>query len=448
MASYGFPDDFRFGTATASYQIEGHPLADGAAPSIWHDFTRKRGKIENGDTGDIACDHFHRYPEDIGNIKALGCDSYRFSVSWPRIVSEPGVVNQRGLDFYSKVIDMLLENDIEPMCTLFHWDAPRWFENLGGFVSRKSIDHAAFYAETLFKAFGDRVKKWVTINEPMVYTVYGYILGQFPPGQRLKFKRYFHAVHHILFAHAEMVRCFHASVPDGKIGIAQNQVFFGPYRQDNEKDRAAAIRMDHLMNRMYMDPLFFGKYPEAVLKTAGHRLPGGFERDLSEMQEPGDFVGINYYMRQKYKHAPLVPVIRALMRKGNEKLGTEERSEMWEVYSPGLYHLLLRLRDEYGNPESYITENGYPLCETGGVPIIEDDARISYIRRHLQEVSRAIENGVNVKGYYAWSLMDNFEWYFGFRMRFGLIRTDFDTLERTWKKSAYWYRDVIQNRKV
>lgn len=445
---YKFPDDFTFGVAAASYQIEGHPLADGASASVWHDFSHKRGKTENGDTGDIACDFYHKYPKDIDTIKQIGCGGFRFSVSWPRIVPEPNTVNQKGIDFYNKVVDEMLSKGIEPMCTLFHWDMPRWLGDLGGFTIRESVDHAKFYAEAMYKALGDRVKKWITINEPMVYAVYGYFLGDFPPGKKLKLKQFFPAVHHILLAHAEMVRAGKAIIPDGGFGISENQVYLAPYRQDDQRDRAAVDRMDQIINRMFIDPVFFGTYPEAALELGKNRFPRGFEKDLPIMKEPGDFVGINYYMRQKYKHSPLIPFMKARVKKGNEKLHDEEWSEMWEVYPPGLYHLLLRMKNEYGNPVCYITENGYPLPEEPGKPIIDDKERISYLSRHLIEASRAVEEGVNLKGYYVWTLMDNFEWAFGNRMRFGLLRTDFSTLERTWRESAKWYQNVIAQRAV
>lgn len=448
MVAYPFPEDFLFGAATASYQIEGHPLADGAAPSVWHDFSHKRGKIAGGDTGDIACDFYHRYPEDIQHVKDLGCGAFRFSVSWPRVVPEPGTVNQKGIDFYSKVVDELLRQGIQPMCTLFHWDAPRWLAEKGGFTARDSVEYIRDYADVLFRALGDRVTMWNTINEPMVYAVYGYLFGWAPPGKKLRFRKYLHTAHHLLLAHAEIVRAFRSGGNTGKIGIAQNQIWMWPFRQDNDKDKAAARRMDAIVNRFYMDPLFFGTYPETVIDIAGSKLPAGFEKDLPAMKEPGDFVSINYYMRQRYKHSPFVPLMKARTKNKKKPELQEDRSVMWEIYSPGLLSLLMRLKDEYGNPECYITENGFPLPEEDGKPLYDDQPRIKYISDHLKEVSRAIEKGVNVKGFFVWSLTDNFEWFFGNHMRFGLIRIDFETLERKWKQSAYWYKDVIAKRSV
>lgn len=448
MVTYPFPKDFLFGASTASYQIEGHPLADGAAPSVWHDFSHRRGKTDNGDTGDIACDFYNRYPEDIAGLKELGCDAFRFSVSWPRIVPEPGSINQKGIDFYSRVVDELLRQGIQPMCTVFHWDAPSWLGDMKGFLNRDSVEYARDYADVLFRSLGDRVKLWNTINEPMVYAVYGYLFGWSPPGRKLRIRQYLHAAHHLLLAHAEMTRAFKTGGYGGKIGIAQNQIWMWPYRQDLEKDRAAADRLDAIINRAYMDPLFFGSYPETFLDVAESRLPKGFEKDLSKMKEPGDFLALNYYMRQRYKHSPFVPLLKARTKNKKKPELSENRSEMWEIYSPGLFSLLLRLKNEYGNPECYITENGYPLPEKDGKPLLEDQERIRYISDHLKEISRAVDQGVNVKGYFVWSLMDNFEWSFGNKMRFGLIRTDFETLERTWKRSAHWYKDVIANRAV
>ncbi len=444
MEEYTFPKDFIFGAATASYQIEGHPLADGAAPSVWHEFSHIRGKIENNDNGDIACDFYHRYPKDIKMIRDLGCGGFRFSVSWPRVVPEPGKINPKGLDFYDRVVDELLKNGIEPMCTIFHWDTPVWLESMGGFAVRDSVEHIKFFSRALFDRLGDRVSKWVTINEPMVYSVYGYFFGEFPPGRKYNFKGFFKAVHFQLLAHAEIVRAYRETGQKGKIGISQAQVWMSPFREGNPKDEGAAATMDAIVNRMYIDPQFFGSYPERVLEIAGKRFPAGFERDLPDMREPGDFVGINYYMRQSYKHSPFIPLTRAKMI----ELPGAESSEMWEVYPEGLYNLLIRLRDEYGNPECYITENGYPLPEKDGVPITDDAPRISYLARHIRQAARALEDGVTLKGFYVWSLMDNFEWAFGYRMRFGLIRTDFTTLERTWKRSAYWYKDLVAKRAI
>lgn len=438
--SVQFPNQFVWGVSAASYQIEGYPLADGAVPSIWHRFAHTPGKIDNNENGDTACDHYHRYPQDIEHMHRLGVDSYRFSTAWPRIVPEPGKVNQKGVDFYSKLVDELLKKNIEPLCTLFHWDAPVWLFERGGFLNRDSAAYMREYSEVLFRALGDRVKKWVTINEPMVFAMYGYITGEMPPGKKNDVKGMMRTTHHLLLSHAAMVKACREHVQEGKIGIAEAQVHIQPLRKDNPKDRAAADRMDQLINRLYIDPVFRGFYPPFVLEKLEKHLPDGYGDDLKEIKEPGDFVGINYYMTRSYKHTLFAPVVHA-REKPTPGL---KRSAMWEIFPDGLYLLLKRLKDEYGNPDCYITENGYPLVEQNG-PLLEDDERIDYLSRHLEAASRAIKEGVNLKGYYQWSFMDNFEWALGYSMRFGLIRTDFETLERTWKKSAHWYKRVIEN---
>lgn len=439
MAGNAFPADFTWGVSTAAYQIEGYPLEDGASPSIWHQFAHQEGNIRNNESGDIACDHYHRYPHDIEHMRELGVHSYRFSVSWPRIVPEPGTINQKGLDFYSKLVDTLLENNIEPLLTIFHWDAPVWLFEQGGFLSRSSVDHIRFYSEALFEHLGDRVKKWVTINEPMVFAVSGYITGEMPPGKKNDIRGFLHTSHMLLLSHAEIVQRFRDLVPDGKIGIAEAQVWMKPFRKDHRRDKQAARFMDQVINRSFIDPIVHGTYPADVTAKFSRFFPEGFEQDLPSMHGSFDFIGLNYYTSRSYKYS-LFTIFSHAKEKYTPGYG---RSAMWEIFPQGLYFLLKRLQQEYGNPECYITENGYPLPE-GEEPILEDGERIEYLRDHINMAHRAVSQGVNLKGYYHWSLMDNFEWAHGYYMRFGLIRIDFSTLERQWKKSAHWYRDVIQ----
>ncbi|MEW5817846.1 MAG: family 1 glycosylhydrolase, partial [Spirochaetota bacterium] len=288
MSEIRFPADFKWGTATAAYQIEGYPLADGASPSIWHQFSHTPGKIRNNENGDIACDHYHRYEEDLENIKKLGLNAYRYSISWPRIVPEPGKVNQKGLDFYRRLTDLLLEKGITPLITLFHWDTPAWLQEKGGFAKRTVIDHIHFYSEVLFREFGDRVKNWVTINEPFVYAVDGYVLGDMPPGHKNDLKNMFRVSHFLLLSHANIVKSFRNEVKNGKIGIAQAQIWITPFRPNNENDQKAAEVMDSIINRLYLDPLIFGRYPKSIEKRITRFLPKGYEYDLTSMAEPFD----------------------------------------------------------------------------------------------------------------------------------------------------------------
>jgi len=447
--------DFLWGAATASYQIEGSPLADGAVPSIWHDFAHRRGKIRNGDTGDVACDHYHRYREDVAEMGRLGLQAYRFSVSWGRIVPEPGRANPAGLDFYDRLVDSLLGQGIVPFCTLFHWDTPLWLERQGGFVRRAAVEAFAHYAGVMFARLGDRVKHWITVNEPLVYATHGYLFGSHAPGQHWRIRRMFATAHHLLLGHCTLVRLLRETVGDAKIGIAQHQVWIRPLDPDDPRDLRAADLADQVINRFYIDPLFLGGYPPEMVKRFHRFLPRGFERDLPTMVEPGDFVGLNYYQCQSYRHAFWMPFVGALQA---ETPGAARNELGWEIDPDGLYRLLLRLHTEYGAPLVYVTENGYPTVEephagkgagargpeAAGTPPLEDRERAAYLESHIRAIGRARGRGVPVGGYFVWSLMDNFEWAEGYRARFGLLRVDYATQARSWRRSAHWYRERIQ----
>jgi beta-glucosidase len=441
MDELKFPSGFLWGAATASYQIEGHPLADGACPSVWHEFSHRPGKVQGGHHGDLACDHYRRWPDDIRHMRELGLAAYRFSVSWPRIVPRPGEVNPAGLDYYRRLVDGLLEAGIRPFLTLFHWDTPLWLERMGGFARRESVEHLAEYGAVLFRALGDRVKDWITVNEPMVYAVYGYVLGRHAPGYRNRVRASFAAGHHLLLGHGRLAAACRQLVPGGRVGIAQAQLWVTPARPADARDREAAGTMDAVLNRMYLDPVLKGAYPERILRRFGRWLPQGFERDLADIRAPIDFIGVNYYTAVSYRYAPFTLYTRA------REVPTPgaRRSAMWEIRPEGLYRTLMRLAQEYGNPACLITENGYPLPETPGRDSLEDAERIEYLQEHLRQARRAMQDGVDLRGYFVWSLMDNFEWHLGYDMRFGLIRVDFDTQERTWRRSAGWYRDLIRS---
>jgi beta-glucosidase len=438
------PKDFLWGVASASYQIEGFPLTNGASPSIWHNFSHKRGKIHNNENADLACDHYHRYSEDIGHMKEIGIGAYRFSIAWPRIFPEPGKLNPRGLDFYRRLVDGLLDAGITPFITVFHWDAPQWFEDLGGFLQRKNLEHFVQYGRSLFETLGDRVNHWITLNEPVFFSLCGYLLGNWPPGKRNQFRQMFTAAHHQLLAHGRLIQEFRDAVPSGTIGIAEGQLWVTPLRPENKRDRETAELMDCFLNRFYIDPIILGRYPKLIVEKLGRFLPTAYEQDLKIISTPLDFVGINYYLRQGVRYAPFIPYLHA------KAVHTPNlpRSAMWEYDPEGLFQLLMRLKTDYGNPTCYITENGFPLTECEGqseADFLNDQERIDYLREHVKTALRVKVEGVNLKGYFHWSLMDNFEWDHGYAMRFGLIRVDFKNLKRSWRKSAYWYKDLIRH---
>jgi beta-glucosidase len=437
-----FPRDFLWGAATASYQIEGSPLADGATPSIWHEFSHRPGRIRDGTNGDLACDHYHLYARDVGLMKDLGLGAYRFSVSWPRIFPEPGRVNQKGLDFYSRLVDCLLAAGIQPWLTIFHWDEPTWLDGMGGFLRRQAIDHLVEYGSCLFRNLGDRVKNWISINEPSIFSSLGYILGYFPPGRRNDLTGMFRTAHHLLLGHAKLHAAMKQAIPDGRIGMALAQIWISPRDEHNEKDREAADFMDLSLNRFFMDPFFLGSYPAKVLSKIARRLPRGFENDLPAMKGSMDFAGINYYQRAVYRWAAFQPYTHA-----REYIDPRApRSAMWEIYPPGIYRFLTRVRDEYGNLPCYVTENGFPLPSADGRELLDDPERVAYLRDHIALVGKAIQDGVDCRGYFHWTLMDNFEWAYGHQMRFGLLHTDFTTQARSFRTSAFWYRELAQNK--
>lgn len=440
MNKVEFPEKFTWGVSTSAYQIEGYPLEDGACPSNWHEFTHRPGKVMDGTNGDIACDHFHRYPEDIRAMVEMGLKGYRFSIAWTRIFPEPGKVNQRGLDFYDRLIDAILAAGIEPWATIFHLEEPLWIAHAGGMTNRASVDFLVDFGTTLMSRFGDRVKNWITINEPTIYAYSCFAIGEFPPGRKNDLRGMLHSIHHLLLAHARLCNAFPMIVSGGMIGLAHHYLSVSPADPGREKDRSAAAFMDDAANSFVLDPLFRGHYPERVVKRLGRFLPRRFEKDLQEMKKPGMYVGINYYTRNRYRYSFFLPFLHA-----TEHIDPDApRSGQWEIYPPGIFKALIRLKDEYGNPPCVITENGYPARETAGQDPLDDPERIAYLSDHIALVGKAIEQGVDCRGYFIWSLLDNFEWNWGLQMRNGLLRTDFTTLQRQWKKSAYWYRDLVR----
>jgi beta-glucosidase len=441
-----FPTDFAWGAATSSYQIEGAVGEDGKGPSIWDTFTHTPGNIANGDTGDVACDHYHRWADDVDLLASYGLNAYRFSVSWPRVQpSGRAAPNQKGLDFYRRLTDRLREKGIRPALTLNHWDIPQAIQDDGGWQSRDTVDRFAAYTALLADALGDSVEWWITQNEPWIIAALGYRLGIHAPGVK-DTEAELRCAHHLLLAHGAAVEAYRASGLTAPIGITLNLLPTYP-QTDSEADARAAVLSDGYTNRWYLDPVFDGKYPTDMLDYFGKRFSLDWIRDgdLARVAQPIDFLGVNYYSRR---------VVRAPREDEAAEFSWVVRTETttgiptsdlgWEMTPPVLRDLLLHLRDRYRNPTILITENGCSLRDEiaadGGV---HDPRRIAFFEGHLRAVEEAIDAGVDVRGFFAWSLMDNFEWAEGYGPRFGLTYVDYETQRRVPKDSFAWYRDVI-----
>ncbi|MBA3612554.1 MAG: beta-glucosidase [Nitrospirales bacterium] len=437
-----FPDGFLWGAATSAYQIEGAPLADGAGPSIWQRFSHTPGHTLNGDTGDMACDHYHRWREDIALMKELGLQAYRFSVAWGRIFPEgKGQLNEKGLDFYDKLVDGLLEAGIEPLLTLYHWDLPAALDDLGGWLNPDIAHWFADYGEAMYRRLDGRVKKWTTLNEPWVVTDGGYLNGLLAPGHSCHYEAPV-AAHHLMRAHGAAVQAYRA-VGSHEIGLVVNIEPKYP-ASDDPKDLAATNRADAYMNRQFLDPALLGSYPEEMKEIFGNAWPEWPAKDFALIRQKIDFVGLNYYTRAVTCDKPDALPVRAGTVRQPHKTHTETG---WEVYPDGLSDTLLWLKNRYGDMPLYITENGSAFFDPPK-PIhgrVIDPVRMDYLNQHLRAVRTAIEQGVNVRGYMAWSLMDNYEWSHGYAKRFGIVHVDFETLERTPKDTARYYSKIIES---
>jgi beta-glucosidase len=439
---YRFPDRFLWGAATSAYQIEGYPLADGAGPSIWERFSHTPGRVANNDTGDIATDHYHRYPADVNLMAELGLTSYRFSIAWPRILPDgTGRVNAAGIAFYDRLIDALLAKNIAPMVTLYHWDLPEALDVRGGWLNRDISAWFAEYAHVAFRAFDDRIPKWVTLNEPWVIMDGGYVSNVLAPGH-CNLREAPIVTHNLLRAHGAAVQAYRA---DGKheIGLVVNLEPKYP-ASDSAEDLAATARADAYMNRQYLDPVFLGRYPDELLEIYGGTMPNFPASDWPLIQTPFDFLGVNFYSRSVVRDAPNTPPLDTSRVRQSLHVHTEMG---WEVFPEALTRVLVWIRDRYGNRPMYITENGAAFQDSAHVADghVDDPLRVSYFREHLRAAHDAIDQGVDLRGYFAWSLLDNFEWSHGYGKRFGIVHVDFDTLERTPKTSARFYSEVIRS---
>lgn len=442
-----FPPGFRWGAATSSFQIEGGQT-DGRGASIWDTFCAREGTIEDGSNGLVACDHFHRYPDDIALMKRLGLQAYRFSIAWPRILptgmeTEP---NAKGLDFYDRIVDTLLEAGIEPWVTLYHWDLPQPLEDMGGWPDRRIVEPFVRFSDVMSRHLGDRVKHWITHNEPWVVSILGYQNGEHAPGRK-SWPDALRAAHHVMLSHGQAVPVIRGNVPDAKVGITLN-LCPADAASDSPQDAEATRLFDGFFNRWFLDPLYGRGYPEdkhADYVKRGELPEGGLDviepGDLDTIAVKTDFLGINYYSRA---------VIRAEIPEEDNHPRTvhqapeEEWTEMgWEVHAPSLESLLVRLHEEYAPPSIFITENGASYSTPPEGARVPDVKRVRYFHDHLTACSKAIERGVPLDGYFAWSLLDNFEWAKGYTQRFGLVWVDYETQERIPKDSAWWYASTI-----
>jgi len=437
-----FPDDFIWGAATSAYQVEGAWNEDGKGPSIWDTFSHTPGRIANGDTGDVTVDHYHRFPEDINLMVELGLKAYRFSVAWSRIQpSGTGAANPAGLDFYDRLVDELLAKQIEPYLCLFHYDLPQPLQDKGGWPNRDTAFAFAEYARLVSERLSDRVKIWMTHNEPWVVAFAGYFSGEHAPGIKDP-PAGFKAIHHLLLSHGLAAEAIRAEARQPvKVGITLNLNPVYP-ASDSRKDQEAAKRIDTVLNRSVLDPLLKGTSPMQEILAVRLLLTGVIKPgDLKKVRDL-DILGINYYTRTVVKDDPSFPVVAAsqVYPEGNEYSG------MWEIYPEGLFTLLKRIWEDYQPKcEILITENGVPVPDGKDYDgRVRDERRIRYLSSHLDQIHRAIQDGIPVKGYFHWTLLDNFEWAYGFAPRFGLVYVDYKSLQRTIKDSGRWFAQVIR----
>jgi beta-glucosidase len=451
-----FPTDFLWGAATAAYQVEGAACEDGRTPSIWDTLSHTPGLVLGGDTGDVACDHYHRYRDDVALMARLGLRSYRFSVSWPRV--QPGgrgPANRAGLDFYHRLVDELLAHDIAPWITLYHWDLPQELEDAGGWPNRDTAARFAEYASLVHDALGDRVPYWTTLNEPWCSAFLGYSSGDHAPGRKESAESV-RAAHHLLLGHGMAVQAIKASRPQSQVGITLNLYAISPVT-DSPEDADAARRIDGLANRFFLDPVLLGRYPTDVVEDLREVTDFAHVRegDLALVGSRLDLLGINYYSRHVVAGPdPAVPPAEYWRKPttwpGSEHVrflnrGLPVTAMGWEIDAPGLVEVLHRVHNDYPELPLYITENGAAFDDVPGPDgVVEDPERVAYFDAHLRACHEAISQGIPLRGYFAWSLLDNFEWAWGYTRRFGMVHVDYETQRRTPKSSAQWYAEVTR----
>ena len=434
-----FPTNFLWGAATAAYQIEGAWNEDGKGESIWDRFCHTPGKITNADTGDVACDHYHRYPEDIALMRQLGLKAYRFSVSWPRVLpSGFGRINPAGLVFYDRLVDALLAANIEPFITLHHWDFPQILHDRGGWMNRNNLPYFADYAAMMVKQLGDRVRYWATLNEPDDIAEAGYANGEHAPGILNDWKTVYQVIHNLMVAHGLAVQAMRAVNPMLEVGLVLGLWGVDP-SSDDPADVFAADMVWNSQRITFMQPIFRGHYHPAMIGAVGDNLPEIKSGDMALISQKLDFIGINSYSRSLVGARGVISPVP----------GSEYTDLGWEVCAPAFRRMLNRINNDYNLPPIYITENGAAFKDVvTSDGQIRDVRRLEYLRQHITQVRLAIQDGVDVRGFFVWSLLDNFEWGHGNAKRFGLIRVDYDTLKRTIKDSGEWYSRVISSNSV
>ena len=437
---YRFQESFLWGAATSSYQVEGSPLADGAGPSIWHRFAHMPGMVANGDHGDIAADHYRRMESDVALMRELGLKAYRFSIAWGRVLPNGrGPVNEAGLAFYERLVDTLLANGIAPMVTLYHWDLPAALDERGGWLNPDIADWFADYARIVFRRLDDRVKLWTTLNEPWVIAHEGYLSGNFAPGHRSRYEAPI-ASHHLLRSHGRAVQAYRA---EGRhqIGLVVNIEPKYP-ATESPADLAAARRAEAYMNRQYLDPVFLGRYPAELREIYGDAWPDWPAEDFALIGQKIDWLGINYYTRNVTRHDDNAWFLKASPVRQTQATHTDVG---WEVHPQALTDTLCWIKQTYGDIPQYVCENGAAFYDppTARDGRLDDPLRVDYYRSHLRAVHDAIAQGVDLRGYMAWSLLDNLEWAHGFAKRFGIVHVDFATQRRTVKDSGRFYASVI-----
>lgn len=440
VAARGFPRDFVFGVATSAYQIEGAHDADGKEPSIWDIFCGRPGAVDDGSTGKIACDHYRRYRDDVAHMSSLGVDAYRFSISWPRVITNGSGVNAAGLDFYDRLVDALLERGIRPFATLYHWDLPQALQEQGGWASRETAERFAELAHVVGARLGDRVTDWITINEPEVIAFVGHAYGRHAPGLRDP-SLALRVAHQLLLAHRAASAAIRSEVRQARVGISLNLAPVHP-ASTSEEDIAAARRVDGYFNRWYLDPLSGRGYPSDMVDWYGGLLDTEAVSEMRGYRADLDFLGINYYSRQVVRAAPAELLATQQVRVS----GAVHTNTGWEVYPPGLSEILQRVARDYQPKAIYITENGASFDDKRQDGAVPDPARTRYLAAHFAEAARAIAAGVPLEGYFIWSLMDNFEWHNGYTKRFGIVYVDYATQQRIDKGSARWYREFLAAR--